>query len=112
MHKRNPKWTLSREPVNLKPNELTVATELKRADYHTAIIGKWGLSEGNAPQNFPSNHGFDYFFGYKTHGHAHHYYWDTLYKNNQPFILEANNYAEKKREVYTRFVCGRCPALC
>lgn len=96
----NPVWTQSGNPVNLRPNELTVANELKTAGYNTAIIGKWGLSEGNVAGNMPSNHGFDYFLGYKTHSAAHHYYWDTLYQNNKPYILEGNDF-EKKKGTYT-----------
>ncbi len=92
----NPVWTQSGTPVNLKPNELTVANELKNIGYQTAIIGKWGLSEGNSKQNMPSNHGFDYFLGYKKHSDAHHYYWDTLYVNNDPYILKGNNYKLKQ----------------
>ena len=92
----NPVWTNSGTPVNLKPNETTVANELKKVGYKTAIIGKWGLSEGDAKNNMPSNHGFDYFLGYKKHGDAHHYYWDTLYRNNDPYILKENNFALKK----------------
>jgi len=39
----NPVWTNSGQPVNLNPHEWTVANELKKGGYHTAIIGKWGL---------------------------------------------------------------------
>jgi arylsulfatase A-like enzyme len=92
----NPVWTESGKPVNLRKHEVTVANELKRAGYQTAIIGKWGLSEGNTNDNFPSEHGFDYFLGYKSHGDAHHYYWDTLYLNNKPYILEGNDFALKQ----------------
>ncbi|WP_044212236.1 arylsulfatase [Saccharicrinis fermentans] len=92
----NPLWTESGQPVNLKPGELTVASELKRAGYKTAVIGKWGLSEGNSKLNMPAEHGFDYFLGYKTHGDAHHYYWDTLYRNNEPYVLEGNDFKTKK----------------
>lgn len=92
----NPVWTESGKPVNLKRHEITVATELKRVGYKTAIIGKWGLSEGVDNENMPSEHGFDHFLGYKEHRHAHHYYWDTLYHNNKPYILEKNNYALKQ----------------
>lgn len=87
----NPVWTESGNPVNLKPNEITVASELKKVGYNTAIIGKWGLSEGNNKGNMPSKHGFDYFLGYKKHSHAHHYYWDTIYRNDKPFIIKENN---------------------
>lgn len=87
----NPVWTKSGLPVNLDDHEITVASELKRAGYKTAIIGKWGLSEGNTKKHMPLEHGFDYFLGYKKHSHAHHYYWDTIYKNNTPLILKDNN---------------------
>ena len=87
----NPVWTQSGKPVNLNRNEITVATELKKVGYKTAVIGKWGLSEGNTKGNMPSEHGFDYFLGYKRHSHAHHYYWDTIYRNNKPFILKGND---------------------
>lgn len=87
----NPVWTHSGKPVNLKRNEITVATELKKAGYHTAAIGKWGLSEDHTKKNMPSEHGFDYFLGYKRHRHAHHYYWDTIYRNNKPVVLKGNN---------------------
>ncbi|WP_372756129.1 arylsulfatase [Mariniflexile sp.] len=99
----NPTWTQSGTPVNLKPNEVTVATELKKAGYRTAIIGKWGLAEGNGIKNMPSEHVFYYFLGYKEHVHAHHYYWDTLYRNNEPFILNDNNF-ELKQGKYTHDV--------
>ncbi|SFD60515.1 Arylsulfatase A [Algibacter lectus] len=92
----NPVWTESGTPVNLKRNEITVATELKKAGYKTAVIGKWGLSEGVDKENMPSEHGFDYFLGYKEHRHAHHYYWDTLYRNSEAFILKDNNFALKQ----------------
>ncbi|MEP3838668.1 MAG: arylsulfatase [Algibacter sp.] len=99
----NPVWTQSGNPVNLNRNEITVASELKRVGYKTAVIGKWGLSEGETNQNLPSEHGFDYFLGYKKHRHAHHYYWDTLYRNNESFVLKGNNYALKQGE-YTHDV--------
>lgn len=92
----NPVWTESGNPVNLKRNEITVATELKKVGYKTAVIGKWGLSEGVDKENMPSEHGFDYFLGYKEHRHAHHYYWDTIYRNNEPLILKGNNFALKQ----------------
>lgn len=99
----NPVWTNSGKPINLDPHEWTVANELKRVGYRTAIIGKWGLSEGGAKGNFPSEHGFDYFLGYKTHSAAHHYYWDTLYQNTEPYVLVDNDFKTKQGE-YTHDV--------
>jgi arylsulfatase A len=53
----------------LKPEETTVAEELKRLGYVTALVGKWHL--GDRPEYHPLNHGFDEFFG-------------TLYSNDEP----------------------------
>lgn len=39
----------------------TMAEALKGAGYSTGIFGKWHL--GDAPETFPTRHGFDYWFG-------------------------------------------------
>lgn len=53
----------------LKQEEITLAEELKRLGYATALIGKWHL--GDRPEYHPLAHGFDRFFG-------------TLYSNDEP----------------------------
>ncbi len=90
----NPRWTNSGKPVELKPEDVTVAEVLKDAGYQTALIGKWGMADGKEfnLDAMPNQQGFDYFFGYKTHTEAHHYYWHRLYKNNEEFIIEGNDY--------------------
>jgi arylsulfatase A-like enzyme len=45
-----------------KPGVPTVADELKKAGYHTAIIGKWHL--GLESPNTPNERGFDHFHGF------------------------------------------------
>ncbi|QIA09426.1 sulfatase family protein [Draconibacterium halophilum] len=45
----------------LPESEITIATALKKADYSTAIIGKWHL--GHLQPFDPNSHGFDYYFG-------------------------------------------------
>ena len=42
-------------------SEVTLAEALKAKGYSTAIMGKWHL--GDAPDFFPTRHGFDYWFG-------------------------------------------------
>ncbi|XP_028674965.2 arylsulfatase G isoform X1 [Erpetoichthys calabaricus] len=42
-------------------NETTLAEELKKKGYYTAIIGKWHL--GHHDQYHPGNRGFDYYYG-------------------------------------------------
>ena len=46
----------------LKPGLPTLADELKRLGYHTAIIGKWHL--GLKSPNLPNERGFEFFHGY------------------------------------------------
>jgi arylsulfatase A-like enzyme len=70
----------------LTNRDVTVAKVLKDAGYSTGLIGKWGLGlmkEGapDAEQGLPRRQGFDYFYGYLTHGHAHNYYPDFLWRN-------------------------------
>ena len=46
----------------LNPNVPTLAIELKKTGYHTAIIGKWHL--GLESPNTPNERGFDHFHGF------------------------------------------------
>ena len=65
------------------PQEITIATRLKQAGYHTAMIGKSGLSCRSSDPDLPSRKGFDHFFGYLSHGAAHRYYPEKLFRNGQ-----------------------------
>jgi arylsulfatase A-like enzyme len=85
----NPIWTLSGQPHDLGKEDVTVAHELKRAGYKTAIIGKWGLAE-NLDEGMPLNQGFDYFYGFATHRAAHHYYPEEIWENNTLLTIEGN----------------------
>jgi len=89
----NPGWTSTGRAVDLKLEDITVAEELKRAGYRTGVIGKWGLAESGIT-SLPLAQGFDYFYGYRKHQTAHHYYPDTLYQNNAP-IATGNKVFEK-----------------
>ena len=93
----NRKWTNSGTAVDLGPADVTFAEELKRVGYTTAIIGKWGMAEAS-DDGMPSRQGFDYFFGYRRHVDAHHYYWPTLWENEQTVELPANDHLNKKGE--------------
>ncbi len=48
-------------PGGLPPEEITIARALKTKGYATQAIGKWHL--GHYPQNLPTSHGFDGFYG-------------------------------------------------
>ncbi|WP_340105472.1 sulfatase family protein [Rhodohalobacter sp. 8-1] len=45
----------------LPEREITIAEQVKKAGYQTAMIGKWHL--GHHEQYLPTNHGFDTYYG-------------------------------------------------
>lgn len=62
-------------------NSHTLASVLRAAGYSTALIGKWGIGGGHEQAGtptttgaWPTERGFDYFFGYHNHivGHRHY----------------------------------------
>jgi len=73
--------------VPLRPEDVTVAELLKGAGYTTAIIGKWGLGEADST-GIPNRQGFDYWFGYLNQRHAHNYYPDYLWRNEEKVRLK------------------------
>jgi arylsulfatase A-like enzyme len=75
--------------VPLQPEDVTVAELLKGAGYATGIIGKWGLGEPDTT-GIPTRQGFDYWFGYLNQGHAHNYYPEYLWRNEEKVELTHN----------------------
>jgi uncharacterized sulfatase len=68
--------------ITLQPNDISIAKILQQAGYATACIGKWGL--GSTEQSGqPNKQGFDHFFGYTEHVHAHNYFPDFLWRNSE-----------------------------
>lgn len=80
------------ERVPLKPEDLTVAEVLKGAGYRTGIVGKWGLGEPGTT-GVPGRQGFDYFFGYLNQNHAHDYYPEYLWRNDERVPLSRRTYS-------------------
>ncbi len=89
--------------VPLRPEDRTVAEVLKGAGYRTGLVGKWGLGEPGST-GIPNKKGFDFFFGYLNQVHAHNYYPDYLWRNQEK-VTYPGNVVEKgvaqKREVYS-----------
>ncbi len=75
----------SKDPLAavLLPDVTTIGHVLKKAGYTTAVIGKWGMGEPEGPAQVgaPWNQGFDYFFGYHNHWHAHNAWPTHLWRN-------------------------------
>ncbi len=70
----------------LLPEDVTVAELLKEVGYRTALIGKWGLGK-EGTTGAPWNQGFDHFFGYLDQGHAHNFYPEFLWRNQEEVTL-------------------------
>ncbi|MBN1818139.1 MAG: arylsulfatase [Sedimentisphaerales bacterium] len=72
--------------VALRTKDTTVARLLKEAGYTTALSGKWGLGEEGST-GIPTRQGFDFFFGYLSQVHAHNYYPEWLWRNEEKVPL-------------------------
>lgn len=86
------------ERVSLKPEDLTVAEVLKGAGYRTGIVGKWGLGEPGTT-GVPGRQGFEYFYGYLNQNHAHDYYPEYLWQNDERVTLARRSYSH---DLFTR----------
>ncbi|HEX7316365.1 MAG TPA: arylsulfatase [Pyrinomonadaceae bacterium] len=86
------------ERVPLKSEDLTVAEVLKGAGYRTGVVGKWGLGEPGTT-GVPGRQGFDYFYGYLNQNHAHSYYPEYLWQNDERVTLRGGTYVH---DLFTR----------
>jgi arylsulfatase A-like enzyme len=84
--------------MSLRDQDRTIAALLKDAGYRTALIGKWGLGESEAPGR-PDRKGFEYSFGYLSQTHAHRQFTDHLYRNGQRVEVSQNDYSN---DLFTR----------
>ena len=99
---------------------VTVAEVLKTAGYATGLIGKWGLG-GPDSSGIPNRQGFDYFFGYLCQRHAHNYYPEFLFRNEErvplknklpePVRADGAGMAAEKNEYFARPAGGRSAGL-
>lgn len=90
---------------SLRDEDVTVAEVLREAGYTTALCGKWGLGHdvpGN--QGRPNDQGFDHFFGYLNQVHAHNYYPEFLWRNEERVPLR--NVVKKNGRNYGGFEGG------
>jgi arylsulfatase A-like enzyme len=74
------------ERVPLKLEDVTIAEVLKSAGYRTGLVGKWGLGEPGTT-GVPGRQGFDYFYGFLNQNHAHSYYPEYLWQNDERVTL-------------------------
>ncbi|MFH8577032.1 sulfatase-like hydrolase/transferase [Streptomyces zaomyceticus] len=76
---------------SLTATDTTFAQVLGARGYRTGVIGKWGFGPESADQeSHPNARGFEEFFGYIDHGHAHQYYPAYLWHNGAKEPIAAN----------------------
>ena len=75
--------------VPLLDSDVTVAEVLKNAGYVTGMTGKWGLGEPGTT-GVPNRQGFDEWFGFLNQRHAHTYYPEYLWRNEQFQVVWGN----------------------
>ncbi|MFB9469852.1 arylsulfatase [Nonomuraea salmonea] len=74
--------------------DLTFAELLRLAGYRTACIGKWGFGPEEPDHvSHPNARGFDEFYGYIGHKHAHQYFPKYLWHNGEKVQLSGKSYA-------------------
>ena len=79
--------------VAIRDEDVTLAELLKGAGYRTGGFGKWGLGDA-ATAGVPTRQGFDEFFGYLHQVHAHSYYPEFLWDNEQRLDLNGRYSAD------------------
>ncbi|MEU9732799.1 sulfatase-like hydrolase/transferase [Streptomyces sp. NPDC048002] len=66
----------------LTERDFTFAEALRSLGYRTGIFGKWGFGPERPDQpSHPNSRGFEEFYGYIGHRHAHDYYPDHLWRD-------------------------------
>ena len=94
-------WQRGNGPIEFRPDpkDITIATRLKDAGYHTAMIGKSGVACVSDDPTLPNRKGFDHFFGFLCHVAAHRYFPPALYRNGKKINFPNNK--GKDGDVYS-----------
>ncbi len=93
----------NKQEYPLRDEDVTVAEVFKQGGYHTGVIGKWGLGDEGSTGT-PDKQGFDFFYGYLNHVHAHNHYPEWLWRNGEKEQL--TNVVEHIKVKYSNFPAG------
>lgn len=90
----------------LRDEDVTVAEVLHNAGYATSLCGKWGLGDDadGARSGLPRQQGFDHFFGYLNQVHAHNYFPEFLWRNEDRVPLR--NVVQSDQTQFAGFAGG------
>ncbi|MEU9032289.1 sulfatase-like hydrolase/transferase [Streptomyces sp. NPDC048383] len=80
--------------AGLGAGDTTFAEVLRARGYRTGLFGKWGFGPETADQpSHPLARGFEQFYGYIDHGHAHQYYPSYLWRDGVKEPVAAGTFA-------------------
>lgn len=88
--------------VPLRDDDVTVAEVLREAGYATGVTGKWGLGEAETT-GVPNRQGFDRWLGFLNQRHAHGYYPEFIWEDEQMKELTGNLGGGQRDWVHDRF---------
>jgi len=88
--------------VPLREQDVTVAEVLRDAGYATGVTGKWGLGEAGT-SGIPNRQGFDQWLGFLNQRHAHGFYPEFIWNNEQMMELTRNLGGRQLDWVHDRF---------
>ncbi|WP_328300477.1 sulfatase-like hydrolase/transferase [Streptomyces sp. NBC_00435] len=79
---------------SLGAGDTTFAEVLRARGYRTGLFGKWGFGPETGDQpSHPGARGFEEFYGYIDHTHAHEYYPAYLWHNNAKETVPTGTFA-------------------
>lgn len=98
MYGKNSFVSPENDPYGFPSTETSLAESLKELGYTTGIVGKWHL--GDNKDAFPTNHGFDYWYGITMSNDAYKTYTLDLVQSEQARISgDTEALAERNRKV-------------
>ena len=89
-------------PISLLTEDVTVAEVLQQAGYATCAVGKWGVGSRNST-GIPNRQGFDQWLGFLDQRHAHGYYPEFIWQNQEMVPLEGNLGGHQQEWIHEKF---------
>ena len=88
--------------VPLDYGDLTVAEMLKKKNYNTCVLGKWGLGEAGST-GLPNLQGFDEWFGFLNQKKAHNHFPEVVWRNQQLWYFPENSNGQQELFIHYKF---------
>lgn len=88
--------------VPLDYGDLTIAEILKKKNFDTCAIGKWGMGEPGST-GLPNLQGFDEWLGFLNQKNAHHHYPEVVWRNQDLWHITENSNDQKGLYIHYQF---------